>query len=295
MSDLIFVCVSPDLDLADALADVFETAGHSIGDSEDEAHATIVILSHASRRSRAFLETAKRVAGAGKALVVSREGMESIEGAPIFNLASWDGDPDSELINPLFDAVDRKLIHARAGLAPEVQGASEVADAPPEFVPPRVRSDFSGWKRPQAGNGARALAFIAVLVVGALSASALLAHREPEAPAARLTVATEVSPDTFAVSPEAAAIRVAFTDAVSTDASLDNTTPPESPALGVRRGREPPSASSLPRRQRTPAPRASWRDASYQAPSEAGFQTAAYEPPPSTVAPPRPKHRDKEG
>jgi hypothetical protein len=275
MSDIIFVCVSADLDLAEALADVFETAGHTIGDDEENAAATIVLWSHASRRSRAFLDAAKRATDDGTALVVSRDALPagSIEGAPVFDLADWDGDPDSAIIDPLFNAVDRKLIIARSDSTAADSGAG-AEEVEPDFAPPRTRASFGAWKRGASGlgNSARALAVLAVLAGGALSASLAFSSREPVARVARVAIEPASASEAYATAPaENAAMHVTFAEAVQSDASSDEVASPPPPPLGVP-GREPPSASSLPRRER-----ARWRDAAYVPETTATIQPASYQ------------------
>jgi hypothetical protein len=281
MSDLNFVFVSADLDLVEALADVFETAGHTIGDDGRDARAVIVIWSHASRRSNAFLEAAKRATDAGKAVIASRENMlaETIEGAPVFDLAAWDGNQDSPLIDPLFNAVDRALMLTRfdhADDGDEVEHGVVSAVSSDDFQLRRVRTNAGAWKRaaPGLGNAARVLALIAVLAGGTLGFAAM---RDNHAPTERVAVAADV--DTYAApTAETASMHVTFADAVTTDASLDHIVPPE-PSLPVGyRGREPPSASSLPRRDSAATTRAPWRRAAYTAELEPMLTHAAYQP-----------------
>lgn len=283
MSDIIFVCVSADIDLAETLADVFETAGHTIGDNEADARVAIVVWSHAARRSGAFLEAAKRATDAGKAIVVTRETLsaESIEGAAVFDLADWNGDPDAPAINPLFKAVDSKLLRANPNPDEAAEHTLEEASA---FEPPRVSARFASWKRgvPSFGNAARAFAFVAVLAGGALSAGAMLGERAQSTPAAHVADVPRAPMQT--ASAQTTATHVRFAEAVTNDATLDDLAPAE-PSLPVGyRGREPPSVSSLPRRERTPPPRASWRDTAYEPQGEAMLTQAAYRSAPSAPA-----------
>jgi hypothetical protein len=213
---------------------VFKTAGHEIGPSAADARVAVIIVSPQARASGAFLEAARRATDSGKAVVVTRIplGAGRIEGAHVFDLTDWDGDPNAPVIDLLFSTIDLKLILARydeRGIPPV-----RADDAAPEatFAPPRVRAKPEAWKGSASTwfGAARAIGFIAILAGGLLSAGLAIGHREE----ARLMAAPPSE------------VHVAFADSVLNDASFDNIAPPAPPPSGVR-GREPPSAPGLPR------------------------------------------------
>jgi protein TonB len=146
MADVLIVCVREDEPQAKALADTFERAGFSVGGapSNDSAlrssGAGIVVWSHASIRSRPFLDAAQRVVSANKAVVaclIEPPPPSSISDSPAFDLSGWTGDPDDPVLDPLFFAVDRMVNTARAAVgAPAAQPANEPFDPPPSLRPP---------------------------------------------------------------------------------------------------------------------------------------------------------------
>src|SRR5215467_8273947 len=144
MADVLIVCVREDEPQAKALAEMFEAAGFSIGGapSSDGAlrssGAGVVVWSHASIRSRPFLDAAQRVINADKAVVASLiepPPPSSVGNSPTFDLADWNGDPNDPSLDPLFFAVDRMVNSQRAAA-----GASADVDDPPAYEPPPPRA-----------------------------------------------------------------------------------------------------------------------------------------------------------
>src|SRR6185436_15445431 len=142
MADVLIVCVREDEPQAKALAEMFEAAGFSIGGapSSDGAlrssGAGVVVWSHASIRSRPFLDAAQRVINADKAVVASLiepPPPSSVGNSPSFDLSDWNGDPNDPSLDPLFFAVDRMVNSQRASA-----GAPSVAE-PEAYEPPPPR------------------------------------------------------------------------------------------------------------------------------------------------------------
>src|SRR4029077_14365428 len=136
MADVLIVCVREDEPQAKALAEMFEAAGFSIGGapSSDGAlrssGAGVVVWSHASIRSRPFLDAAQRVINADKAVVASLiepPPPSSIGDAPAFDLSDWHGDPNDSCLDPLFFAVARMVNSQRTS----VSTAPDIEDDPP--------------------------------------------------------------------------------------------------------------------------------------------------------------------
>src|SRR5262249_3415760 len=77
MAQVHFVCVHQDHQSAETLADLFERAGFSVAGAphdQDELRtciASVLIVSRAALRSMPFLDVAKRVVAADKALIAS--------------------------------------------------------------------------------------------------------------------------------------------------------------------------------------------------------------------------------
>jgi hypothetical protein len=143
MADVLFVCVRADIERAEALADMFEAAGFSVdGAPSDDADvkgasAAIILWSRSSLRSREFLTTAQRYIDAGNALIACLSDpppVADVNGAQVFDLSAWNGDPDDALIDPLFRAVDRS-VGAAAGLDIELAPRLvALADSDDDFV-----------------------------------------------------------------------------------------------------------------------------------------------------------------
>lgn len=159
MADVLIVCVREDEPQAKALAEMFEAAGFSIGGapSSDGAlrssGAGVVVWSHASIRSRPFLDAAQRVINADKAVVASLiepPPPSSVGNSPSFDLSDWNGDPNDPSLDPLFFAVDRMVNSQRASA-----GATSV-EAPPAYEPPPQRAAPPPRAAPAPRSPARA-------------------------------------------------------------------------------------------------------------------------------------------
>src|SRR5262245_4231147 len=123
MADVLIVCVRDNAREADALADMFEAVGFIVGGAPGDEKALkasgagIIIWSQASIRSRVFLEAAQSVIRAGKAVIASlivAPPPSSVGFAPVFDLSRWNRDSDDVELDPLFFAVDRMVVAARA-------------------------------------------------------------------------------------------------------------------------------------------------------------------------------------
>lgn len=145
MADVLIVCVREDEPQAKALAEMFEAAGFTIGGapSSDGAlrssGAGVVVWSHASIRSRPFLDAAQRVINADKAVVASLiepPPPSSVGNSPTFDLADWNGDPNDPSLDPLFFAVDRMVNSQRAAAG----AVTDDEPSPPAYEPPTPRA-----------------------------------------------------------------------------------------------------------------------------------------------------------
>jgi|CXWL01.1.fsa_nt_gi hypothetical protein len=116
MSDVVFVCVREDVSRAEALAAIFDDAGFSIGDfqADERAYAHVVLWSEAASRCPAFGDALDRATSTGQAVIATfdKSATQDEEGA--FDLSDWDGGADSELLDPIFDAVERTVATAQA-------------------------------------------------------------------------------------------------------------------------------------------------------------------------------------
>jgi hypothetical protein len=118
MSDVLFVFVREDRQHAQALAALFAGADHEIGDGPiDNAAlelcgAGIVVWSRYAIASKSFLAAAQRVLDSGKGVVASlgQPPPAWVVGyAPTFDLSHWRGDPEDDVLDPLFMAVDYRV------------------------------------------------------------------------------------------------------------------------------------------------------------------------------------------
>ncbi len=111
MSDVLFVCVREDVPEAEALAEVFESAGFSVDDFSEESlgdcGACVVVWSAAAQESTRFHEAFRRAVDGGKAVIAGLLSPIAITGAPAFDLSLWNGDPDDNALDMLFETVDR--------------------------------------------------------------------------------------------------------------------------------------------------------------------------------------------
>jgi hypothetical protein len=132
VADVLFVFVRKDQGEAEALADMFDAAGFTIANnSESKAHgATVIIWSAAAIRSRAFLIAAQQAINHGDALIASLTTPPTrteVGLTPTFNLSLWRRDTDDPLVDPLFFAVDRLVMAARARAAEVTEDGKEEA------------------------------------------------------------------------------------------------------------------------------------------------------------------------
>jgi hypothetical protein len=124
MADVLMVCVRQDVVRAKALAEMFLSAGFSIGDSHASdaalrsSAAAILVWSHASVRSASFRDASRRAIRTGKALIVNLISPSSrparIGCSPIFDLSRWGGAPDDVVLGPLRHAVASMVKELRA-------------------------------------------------------------------------------------------------------------------------------------------------------------------------------------
>ena len=121
MPEVILVCVSYDLPMAEGLAEMFDVAGYSVGDQvfDDAALARavagVLVLSSAALACEKFRTAAERVLGAGKAVVASLEEarLSSFGEAPVFDLSDWYGEAQDARLDRLFFTVERMRRGAR--------------------------------------------------------------------------------------------------------------------------------------------------------------------------------------
>jgi hypothetical protein len=126
MADVVFVCVREDMDRAEALAEMFAVGGCSVHEGTLNnaalcmAGAAVVVWSKLAQKSKSFLLAAEAAIEEGKAVFVCfTEPPPGIDDVPWFDLQNWNGDAKSELLNPLFFAVDHLATRNRDDLAAE--------------------------------------------------------------------------------------------------------------------------------------------------------------------------------
>jgi hypothetical protein len=115
MSEIIIVCVSDDLPQAEGLAEMFDSAGHSIRDdvfndlSLARAAAGVLVISRQALACERFRDAAQRVLDAGKGVVACLEpaGRMPLGDAPVFDLCAWYGEPKDPVLDPLLFTVER--------------------------------------------------------------------------------------------------------------------------------------------------------------------------------------------
>jgi len=126
MADVLFVFVREDTQRAQALAALFAAANHDIGDSAvDNAAlelcgASVVLWSRFAIASKSFLAAAQRVLDSGKGVVASLGQPPPawvVGHAPIYDLSQWNVDPEHDVLDPLFMAVDYRVTANRDELA----------------------------------------------------------------------------------------------------------------------------------------------------------------------------------
>ena len=126
MADVVFVCVSDDMERAEALAEMFSSGGCSVheGTLNNAAlclsGAAIVVWSPLAMKSKGFLTAAERAIEEGKAVFVCFcDPPAQIADVPCFDLRAWDGDPKHQMLDSLFFTVDRFAASNRDDLAVE--------------------------------------------------------------------------------------------------------------------------------------------------------------------------------
>lgn len=283
MADVLMICVRQDVPRAEALAEMFDAAGFSIGDNvQDDAAlarcgAAVVVWSRIASHSQGFLSAVSRAMKAGKAVFAIGPGALPPGDAPpsrVFDLADWEGEGDDAILDSLFFTIDRLVMLARAeqaevdlaeGDAPEAVAASWLAELPAEretrgrggvreIVLGAPRKARAMMRRPsrvslQRGGYLAALGVL-VLIGGPLTATLAM---DAIPPAARIARASTV---------HAAPVRAAQMETPRIDGSVNFADvalaqAPYEPAIAPvrlppRHGLEPPSASSLTRAARAP-------------------------------------------
>jgi hypothetical protein len=254
MADVVFVFVREDAREAQALAEAFDAAGFSLADDNlhDRDAVSILLWSRPALRARAFAAAAERALNGGRALIAALSAAPPREngfGAPVFDLANWDGEDDLPL-KPLFQAVENMRAPANVIRLP-ARPAYEDAEFEEPGLPFENESEERArraWEAPipagmLARTGARAprrdfartgqrkshalaraaLAIgLVALIGGGVVTARILSPPEPAFESARVSVA-EASTQAFG--PE-----------------LMPTEPPDAASF-YSGGREPPSAS----------------------------------------------------
>jgi hypothetical protein len=239
MTDVAFVCVHENLPTAEALADLFERGGFSVGDDAvEDATVIVALLSVPAMRSRAFLTAAERAQRAGKLILASVDGdaPERIGAAAVLDISAWNGEPDSEAVDALFFAVDRMVTVARLA-ARNGRTEPDAIVIEPAFTPPLVEAR-APWRKSAASSPMmRAVALTALLGGGALLAGLTAGHAMRTATARQVTATAHES----AVDADSVRFAVVANDAMG-GAFVDAA--PSQEAQGWR-GLEPPSTESL--------------------------------------------------
>lgn len=136
MADVLIVFVREDAARAQALGALFAAADHEIGDglidnaALELCGAGVVLWSRAAVGSKSFLATAQRVLDSGKGVVASvgQPPPAWVVGhAPIYDISQWRGDPDDDLLDSLFMAVDYRVASNRDELAADEPLAAHLA------------------------------------------------------------------------------------------------------------------------------------------------------------------------
>jgi len=263
MADVVMVCVREDVGRAEQLADMFDDFGFSVScDASDDALARcgagVVVWTDAATASPALKEAIARVMASGKGVAVTFAGADAPPGAALaFDLTGWSGDPEDPALDPMFFALDRMVVAARAA-RPVLRQLAEKADARGRVAAPAPAVPSSA-PPPRMRTMAASLAVLGLVIAGAVGLG-----RAPEAPAPAVVVSLPAAPDE--------APRVALADARALDMTYDLAATPVEDATVGRRGFEPPSAAGAGRSGRTPAPVRSW-DRPTVSPVPAAFST----------------------
>jgi hypothetical protein len=134
MANVLFVAVREDIERAETLADMFEMANVGVVSPFNEktlnqCDAVILVWSRAASRSEAFLKAAERALQSGKALsaCLRTSPASVLDSSAAFDLAKWNGAPDSGVLDDFFYAAYAKLMDARRAAEAESQAAAEAA------------------------------------------------------------------------------------------------------------------------------------------------------------------------
>jgi hypothetical protein len=201
MADLVFVCVREDVAYAEALAEMFDAEGFSIGARAGDAAAVRVLLwSPEACQSRAFHRAATAALAVGPVLVASvgttPAAPEGVEAVNVFDLLDWDGDPESRALTPLRDAA-AALVEPRSARLPEpaqqvwsgarVMGAGIAAPSDPLDATEPVERSFAPARPPAMATAIRAFAMIALVGGVALTAHLFTGVTSAAVPASQPT------------------------------------------------------------------------------------------------------------
>jgi len=107
MAGVVFVFVSEDASEVETLAEAFDAAGYSIA-GNDIADLSVIIWSRGALRSETFRVAAERALRTGRAIVAglfAPPPSESVFGAPVIDLSTWNG-VDGAALDPLLEAAD---------------------------------------------------------------------------------------------------------------------------------------------------------------------------------------------
>jgi hypothetical protein len=245
MADVLLVCVRHDIERAEALAEMFDDFGFSVSDVADDdtlrwCGAGVVVWTEAAKASAELGAAVARVMATGKGVVLNFTDTAAPEGAALcFDMTDWNGDPDDASLDRMFFALDRMMIAARAS-------------RPADWQPPAEKpvAQLPGARRPARSGPAPAFrAFAtALVVIGAVLATGIAIGASREQPSRAVVVRLPVEHQA----------RVTLADVAPVGVAYDLAARPAEDAPVGRRGIEPPSAASVWRAERTPAPVRSW-------------------------------------
>jgi hypothetical protein len=245
MADVVMVCVREDIERAEALAEMFDDFGFSVSDVADDetlrwCGAGVVVWTDAAKASVGLSAAVERVMASGKGVVLNFTNAVAPDGAALcFDMTAWNGDPDDVSLDRLFFALDRMMIVARA--------SRPAGWRPPAAKPIAPASVAQLPARSAPAPAFRALA-TALVVIGAVVATGIAIGGSREQPSRGAVVRLPVEHQA----------RVTLTDVAPVGVTYDLAASPVEDAPVGRRGVEPPSAASVRRAERTPAPVRSW-------------------------------------
>jgi hypothetical protein len=245
MADVVLVCVRQDIERAEALAEMFDDFGFSVSDvSDDDAlrwcGAGVVVWTEAAKASAELSAVVTRVMATGNGVLLNFTDTAAPEGAALcFDMTEWNGDPDDASLDRMFYALDRMMIAARASRLADWQPPAE------EPVAPLHVAQLPGRSAPVPAF--RALA-TALVVIGAVLSAGVAIGGSREQPSRAAVVRLPVEHQA----------RVTLADVAPVGVTYDLSASPVEDAPVGRRGVEPPSAASVWRAERMPAPVRSW-------------------------------------